>query len=264
MSGLAFYLPALLKEYDENSFNYKKFLCIMIGLIITLVVDTSIVKVYDLVDKSFIPQQSKLILFTANTSLCLLLEFVIIKYIQSSFKRDRLNKRLNVNLLYRISLISLSVSGILMGLLIFQMLYNNFYEELIPILIIVISYGTAAGFITRLSTLFISWYKSNHSSIVFLYFISMLLIASNLVVTAVITTVKINDRSDEAREFVGGTVDISFGRYVFLDNIYTISSVMSFISIWITTALVMKSYRDKLIINSIVYWIILSIPLAYF
>jgi hypothetical protein len=235
----------------------------MIGLIVTLVIDTSIVKVYDLVNKSFIPQQSKLILFTTNTSLCLLLEFVVIKYIQNSFKRDRLNKRLNVNLLYRISLISLFVLGILMGLLIFQLLYNNYYEELIPILIIIISYGTGAGFIIKLSMLFISWYRSNHSQIVFLYFISMLLIASNLVMTAIITTVKINDRSDEAREFVGGTVDISFGRYVFLDNIYTISSIMSFISIWITTALLMNSYRDKLI-NAIVYWIILSIPLVYF
>jgi hypothetical protein len=233
------------------------------GLIVTLVIDTSIVKVYDLINKSFIPQQSKLILFTTNTSLCLLLEFVVIKYIQNSFKRDQLNKRLNVNLLYRISLISLFVLGILMGLLIFQLLYNNYYEELIPILIIIISYGTGAGFIIKLSMLFISWYKSNHSQIVFLYFISMLLIASNLVMTAIITTVKINDRSDEAREFVGGTVDISFGRYVFLDNIYTISSIMSFISIWITTALLMNSYRDKLI-NAIVYWIILSIPLVYF
>ena len=233
------------------------------GLIVTLVIDTSIVKVYDLINKSFIPQQSKLILFTTNTSLCLLLEFVVIKYIQNSFKRDQLNKRLNVNLLYRISLISLFVLGILMGLLIFQLLYNNYYEELIPILIIILSYGTGAGFIIKLSMLFISWYKSNHSQIVFLYFISMLLIASNLVMTAIITTVKINDRSDEAREFVGGTVDISFGRYVFLDNIYTISSIMSFISIWITTALLMNSYRDKLI-NAIVYWIILSIPLVYF
>ncbi len=235
----------------------------MIGLIVTLVIDTSIVKVYDLVNKSFITQQSKLILFIANTSLCLLLEFVIIKYIQSSFKRDRLNKRLNVNLLYRISLISLFVSGILMGFLIFQLFYNNYYEELIPIFIIIISYGTAAGFITRLSMLFISWYRSNHNSIVFLYFISMSLIASNLVVTAIITTVKVNDRSDEAREFIGGTVDISFGRYVFLDNIYTISSIMSFISIWITTALLMNSYKEKLI-NAIAYWIILSIPLIYF
>ena len=123
--------------------------------------------------------------------------------------------------------------------------------------------GQAAGFITRLSMLFISWYRSNHNSIVFLYFISMSLIASNLVVTAIITTVKVNDRSDEAREFIGGTVDISFGRYVFLDNIYTISSIMSFISIWITTALLMNSYKEKLI-NAIAYWIILSIPLIYF
>ena len=93
----------------------------------------------------------------------------------------------------------------------------------------------------------------------------MLLIASNLLITAIITSVKINDRSDEAREFVGGTVDISVGsRYVLLNNIYTISSIMSFISIWITTALLMNSYRDKLIINSIIYWIILSIPLVYF
>ena len=236
----------------------------MIGLIVTLVIDTSIVKVYDLINKSFIPQQSKLILFTTNTSLCLLLEFVIIKYIQNSFKRDQLNKRLNVDLLYTISFISLFVLAILMGLLIFQVLYNNYYKELIPIFIIIISYGTAVGFILRLSMLFISWYKSNHSLIVFLYFISMLLIASNLVMTAIITTVKINDRSDEAREFVGGTVDISFGRYVFLDNIYTISSIVSFISIWITTALLMNSYRDKLIFNSIVYWIILSVPLVYF
>ena len=38
---------------------------------------------------------------------------------------------------------------------------------------------------------------------------------------------------------------------------------MSFISIWITTALLMNYYREKLI-NAIVYWIILSIPLVYF
>jgi hypothetical protein len=237
----------------------------VIGLIATLIVDTSIVKVYDLIDKSFISQQGKLILFSTNTLVCILLEFVIIKYIQSSFKRDQLNKRLKVSLFYRISLISLSISGILMGLLTFQLLYNNYYKELIPIFIIIVSYGTAAGFIIKLSTLFFSWYKSNHSSIVFLYFISMLLIASNLLITAIITSVKINDRSDEAREFVGGTVDISVGsRYVLLNNIYTISSIMSFISIWITTALLMNSYRDKLIINSIIYWIILSIPLVYF
>jgi hypothetical protein len=38
---------------------------------------------------------------------------------------------------------------------------------------------------------------------------------------------------------------------------------MSFFSIWITTAILMNYYREKLI-NAIVYWVILSIPLVYF
>jgi hypothetical protein len=38
---------------------------------------------------------------------------------------------------------------------------------------------------------------------------------------------------------------------------------MSFFSIWVTTAILMNYYREKLI-NAIVYWVILSVPLIYF
>ena len=41
----------------------------MISLIVTLVIDTSIVKVYDLVDKSFISERDKFLLFSINTSI---------------------------------------------------------------------------------------------------------------------------------------------------------------------------------------------------
>ena len=176
----------------------------MIFLMVTLVIDTSIVKVYDLVDKYFIPIQGKIVLFSTNTSLCLLLQFIIIRYIikhiEGSSKRYRLNRRININLWYRISLISLFMLGALMGLLIFQQIYYNYYKNLIPILIVTVSYGTAVASLIRLSTLFISWYRSNHNLIVFLYFISMLLIVFNLVITAIITDVKINDRPDKIRE----------------------------------------------------------------
>jgi hypothetical protein len=48
-----------------------------------------------------------------------------------------------------------------------------------------------------------------------------------------------------------------------LDNIYRISSFISFFSIWMTTAILMSSYREKLI-GSVKYWIILLLPLVYF
>ena len=116
----------------------------MMGLIATIVIDTSIVKVYDLVNKSFIPDQIKFLLFSINSSVCIILEFILINYLQRSFKRHPIIKTLNVNLLFRILLVSLLVIGILMGVLIFQQFYNNYYKISIPMFLIITSYGTAS------------------------------------------------------------------------------------------------------------------------
>ena len=106
-------------------------------------------------------------------------------------------------------------------------------------------------------------YKSNHNFIVFLYFVSMLIIAFNLIMTAAFTGAKVSDRPHHAGEYVGSSGDISGGKHVLLDNAYRISSFMSFFSIWVTTAILMNYYRERLI-KAIVYWVILSIPLVYF
>ena len=50
----------------------------MIALIVTILIDTSVVKINDLIDKYFIPLQSKLMLFAVNSSLCLLLQFLLL------------------------------------------------------------------------------------------------------------------------------------------------------------------------------------------
>lgn len=235
----------------------------MIALIVTFLIDTSVVKINDLIDKYFIPLQSKLMLFAVNSSLCLLLQFFIIKYLQSSFKRDRLNNTLKVQSFYKISLISLCVLGTFIGFLIFQLFYNNHYNTSMIIFIITISYGTATAFIIRLSLLFFSWFKSNHNLIVFLYFISMLVIGFNLIMTAAYTNAKVSELPNTTGEYVGSSGAFSSDRYSLLENAYRIFSFMSFFSIWITTAVLMINYRKKPS-NAMVYWIILSIPFVYF
>jgi hypothetical protein len=235
----------------------------MIGLILTSIIDISIVKINDLIDKYFIPLQGKLILFSINSSLCLLLQFFLVRYIHTSFQKDRLNRTLKVQAIYSVSFISLGVLATLIGFLMFQHFYNNYYDTTIVVAIIALSYGTAAGFVIWLSLLFFSWYKSSHNLIVLLYFISMSVIAFNLITTGAFISVKVNDRPQLAGEFVGSSGDLTGGRHQLLDNIYRISSFMSFFSIWITTAILMNYYREKLI-NVIIYWAILSIPLVYF
>ena len=102
----------LFIDHKKSSFSNRKFLILMIALIVTILIDTSVVKINDLIDKYFISLQSKLILFAVNSSLCLLLQFFIIKYLQSSFKKDRLSNKLKVNTFYIVSLISICVLGI--------------------------------------------------------------------------------------------------------------------------------------------------------
>jgi hypothetical protein len=143
-----------LQGEHKKSFNQKKFLLIMIALIVTSIIDISIVKINDLIDKYFIPLQGKLVLFSVNSSLCLFLQFFLIRYIQGSFQRDRLNRTLKVRAINTISFISLCLLASLIGFLIFQQYYYNYYDTSISIAVIVISYGTAAGLLIWLSSLF--------------------------------------------------------------------------------------------------------------
>jgi hypothetical protein len=252
-----------LQSQLKKSFSQRRFLLIMIGLIVISIIDVSLVKINDLIDKYFIPMQSKLILFTINSSACLFLQFYLVRHIHDSFQARPINRTLRVKSIYVVSLLSLVVLAVLVGSIIFQQFYNESYYTSAVIGITVLSYGTAAGFVIWLSLLFLSWFRSHHDIVVLLYFISMLVIAFNLIVTATYTSVKVNERPQLAVEYIGSSGDLSGGSYKLLDNIFRISSFMSFFSIWITTAILMNYYRERLI-NAILYWVVLSIPLFYF
>ena len=235
----------------------------MVGLVVIISIDTSVVKVNDLIDKYFIPVQGKLLLFSINSSVCLLLQYTIISYIKNSFEGERRSKTLKIKSFHLISIVSLAILATSFGLLIFQQFYYSYYESWTSILIIIISYGTAAALIAWLAKLFLSWYRSNRNLIVFLYFVSMLVIAFNLVMAATQATLKVNMRPDQFLDYVGASGDVSGTKYMTIDNIYSISSFMAFFSIWLTTAILMNSYREKLT-NVILYWVLLTIPIVYF
>lgn len=248
---------------QKDSFNRLLFLLMLIGLIVTLLVDTSVVKVYDLVDKNFIPAREKVILFLTNSFACLFLEYLIIWYLRNSFLKHQVTLGASSKLFYMMFFISLLLLTVLFGYLSFQMFYKNSYSTMITITIILISYLTSSLFLIVLSGLFISWYSSSQNSLVLLYSISIGLIVVNLMLTAVYSVISINDRPDEIRRFVGGSMNISAGRHILLHNLYLVSSILSFVSIWITTALLMKNYKDNLI-HALAYWGLLSLPLIYY
>jgi hypothetical protein len=235
----------------------------MLILIVALGIDNAILKINDLVNKTFIPEQEKILLFAVNSSLCILLVFILLSYLEASFKKNPLNRKFNLELLYRFSLNSLFVIATLMALLIFQQFNNSYYNISISIFIIITGYGTATGFLIKLIILFLSWWRSNPNWILSLFITSIILITFNLAITAIVTVIKLGDRSDEIRQYVGGAADISAGKYVFLNDIYTVTTLTSFVSFWVTTAILINYYRERSF-SKLTYWILLAIPLVYF
>jgi len=235
----------------------------MIALFVTLLIDTSFVKINDLINKQFIPTQSKVLVFSVNSSICLLLQLIILKFVTNLFGSERSSNTPKVRALYKISLTSFFVLVILIGLLVFQLYYYHYYETWINILIVTISYAISAVLVLWLTLLFLKWYKTRHDLVVFLYVVSMSLIVFHLILTALFTDVKLSDAQYLVGGYVGGSGDVSGGRHLFLDNLYRISSFLAFFSIWMSTAILTNSYRERLI-RSVRYWIILALPMGYF
>ncbi len=235
----------------------------MVALVVCSIIDISLVKINDLINKYFIPIESRLILFSVNGSLILLLQFLLIKYIRDSFRGERISKTLKVRAINTISLTSLTILATLIGFSIFQQVYYDYYSLSITIVIVAVSYGTSAFFLIWLSILFYSWFRSSHDVMVLLYFVSISMIAFNIIITATHVDQKLSYMPLLIGEYIGSAGDTTGGMRLPFKDIYNASTFISFLSMWITAAVLMNHYREKLI-NAVLYWVVLSIPLVYF
>jgi len=172
-------------------------------------------------------------------------------------------KTLRVRAFNTIWLTSLIILAALTGYSIFQQLYYGYYNMSVNIVIIAVSYGTSASFLIWLSLLFYSWLKSSHDKMILLYFASILLIAFNIIITGSHVDTKLSYMPHKIGEYVGSSGDVTSGKHLPLKDIYNVTSFLSFLSMWITAAVLMNYYREKLI-NVLLYWIFLTIPLVYF
>lgn len=253
----------LATGYDVSKNTHSKLVFYMLILTITIVIDISVVKIYDLIDKYFLSADYKILLFSINSAVSLFLQFMALRYLNNLLRHDETVLKLATRKFYSITFFSLVSSGILIGILIYQQIFNHQYDVFFIILIVLINYGIASIMLIILTILFIKWYRQNHSFVVLLFLFSLLLITSNLIFTAVITSLKVNDRPHQIREFVGGSIYISTGKYFILDDINNIFTFLAFAVTWVTTSILIAHYRNKLL-KTFVYLLILSLPFIYF
>jgi hypothetical protein len=113
---------------------------------------------------------------------------------------------------------------------------------------------------------FISWYSSRRNKILIAYAVAMLFLCMGSIVSIIDISygLTIEGAPTLVRITKSGVASFDAPTYIssIVNSAYFIISLLAFISTWFATVLLLKHYSNK--IGKAKYWILVSIPLAYF
>ena len=220
-----------------SSYQNKKLLAIVAILMASIVVDISLVRLYDLVSKQLIPLESKQVLFSVISITILTSQFILLELIKLKKTVEKERIRLPFVNLYIITKAVQYILASLVVLIIVQIQLNSHYSTFALIAVILGSYGFCISiliqFIVRVVGL-VSF--TRNTLVVILFVIALCNITINSAIAMIDASFRLSYRPQEIKSILGGSVDVSKGRLNLLDSLYFLSYIFSFISAWIATA----------------------------
>ena len=186
----------------------------------------------------------------------------------------------------RLSTVVTIVQYVLTAIILFvilQIFLNSYYYTSMLTWNLSISYAMASIIMVILALEFFSWYRSNRNFIVLSYSVSFIVTGISIVSAIIFFTIILLGMQDKItnsssleptseheevghgpEEEVGHGPDIrKFDLSTVLGKIQTvfvISQIMSFLSLWGSTAMLLHTYSKKL--GKVKFWIIITIPIA--
>ena len=146
-----------------------KFVFIVLSvIIITVIVDTSIIKVYFLITPP-LSLERDIIAFTVITIVYVVAQYFLLRRVKTRGKAGRL---FALNLIHRIVfLIQVALAGLLIAVLV-QMVTTSTYNAVVVDAAVMISYTLAIIMLGLLASRFYSWFKSTKNIVVLAYCIA--------------------------------------------------------------------------------------------
>jgi hypothetical protein len=250
-------------DYRISSFTLysnRKLVIIISALIVLMVTDISLIRVYDFISKQLIPIDTRDILFGIISIACLVAEYLLLELIKPPPGDERGKIRLHVILLYKVTKAVQYVIGAIVVFVILQILFSSYYNTAVLLAVILCSYTLSicilSIFISRILT-----FRRN-TIFMFLFVLALGSITINAAIAMVDVSLRFQDRPPETRVSFGGSSDISKGKYDTIDESYFISYIISFVSAWIATAILLSNYYRKL--GKIKYLLITISPMVFF
>jgi hypothetical protein len=185
----------------------------------------------------------------------LILRSTALKNLQSKQSRLTLTHKL-------VSIVQYALIAIL-AYIILQMVFTLSYSITLMKVVVWINYVISVILLGFLAQRFFSWFKSNHNILIIVYAIAMLVLSLSVVFTVLYVSNELTgQRGLERITPLQSPVSKVVLSNLALNSAYLITSILSFIITWFATVLLLRQNSRKL--GRAKYWIMVSIPLAYF
>lgn len=185
-------------------------------------------------------------------------QYIILRFIKRKIEISKITAVHSVSKI--ISAIQYFLIAVLV-LIILQMIFTTSYSLVLLEVVVWTNCGLSIILLGFLAKKFFSWFLSNRDIIVIAYALAMVILAVNIFFMAVFFTEVLNDHGDKIRYTKSPVTSVNNVSNVF-NLIYVVSSVLSFIFVWLATVLLLRYYSKK--IGTAKYWIIVTAPLFYF
>jgi len=254
----------ILRSLSASTYNNKIIFFLVCSLIVALIVDTSIIKIYYFSFNQS-PTDWRTILFIVISSVYLFGLYMMSEFVKKRSEEIRKRQMLRVNPLHKMVIISQCLLSAIIIFVIFQIIIMQYYNVILLTASVWISYINAIIIMGVLAQHFFSWFKSNRNSVVFLYGLSSAILAVNAAFIVSFVTVILRNAPDHVLAHIAvGFPFFALGPSIgfVLSYGYVISSIVSFMLWWIATVSVLRYYSEKS--RRKMYWFIFTVPLVYF
>lgn len=257
--------PRILRSISsDQQHENKKTFTIIILLISVLIIDTSLFRISDLI-RVYVTPGWTTTLFVFMSVAYLVGQHILIGFARTKSRQIRELGYLHLNILDKsVAITQYLLAGILAFVLLQVLMFSNFYTSVISAAG-VISYLMAIFMMMFLTLRFFSWFRFHKNLVVLFYFLSTITLTINAAFSfALILTVSPGIPSLVGESQIAGmTRPIAASHFAnALNNGYTVTSILSFILLWVATSLLLREYSKR--IGRITYWTLVSIPLVYF
>ena len=205
-------------------------------------------------------------LFVGFVMFFLFTNYIFLKYVISTRPNEKIGSQRRLVFFDKLVVVSQIFVSVVLITVIVQIHLEEQYSLLLSLIIVFVSHLTAIGFLIFLVFRFIRWLSTNRNYLILLYAYAFTSIIIYLIASLLLLNISFSLRAAEVQM---KSIRISFADYssygtrlLLLSDLTTYLSVISFVSTWVPSALLLRNYSRNL--RKFRFWALASLPLLYF